>query len=286
MFRKCIAEFIGTAILVTFGCSAAAWGVAPPVVDGIGTVASYVGIALVFGLVIVALAYSIGNISGCHVNPAVSFAMLINGKMKAAEFCAYAVAQCLGAVFGGLMILFMYAKNDGDLAISGFGTNGYGDCSAAGISLSSALITEIILTFLFVFAILGVTSKKSFEAVSGVVIGLTLTLVHLVGLPLTGTSVNPARSLGAAVTAALAKNYVPIQQVWVFIVAPMFGAALAALVWKVLSAEEVKVTERAPAARTDVGKVVEIRRNNQNPAPKASTSAKTSGSKNSKKKRR
>ncbi len=286
MFRKCIAEFIGTAVLVTFGCSAAAWGVAPPLVDGLGAVASYVGIALTFGLVIVALAYSIGNISGCHVNPAVSFAMLINGRMSGTEFFGYVVSQCLGAIFGGFVMLFMFAKENGDLAITGsFGTNGYGVCSAAGISMSSALITEIVLTFVFVFAILGVTSKKSFEAVSGVVIGLTLTLVHLVGLPLTGTSVNPARSLGAAVLAAMAKDYLPMKQLWVFIVAPLFGAALAAITWKVISSEEVKAPAKAPV-RTEVGKVMEIRRNEPKHAQKPSTSAKTAAAKNPKRRKK
>ncbi len=245
MFRKFLAEFLGTAILVTMGCGAAAWG-ASAMPDKVG--ASYVGIALAFGLSIVALAYSIGNISGCHVNPAVSLAMLINGKLTPAEFCGYVISQCLGACVGSLIMIAMFIGEKGDLVLGGFGTNGYGQYSASGVSLGGAIITEVVLTFVFVFAICGVTSTEKFSRISGVVIGFTLTLVHLVGLPLTGTSVNPARSFGAAFGALLSGDPAAMGQVWVFIIAPLFGGALAALCWKVLYGDVEEEPEPVPAA--------------------------------------
>ena len=245
MFRKFLAEFVGTAILVTFGCGAAAWGAsAQPGVYG----ASYVGIALAFGLCIVALAYSIGNISGCHVNPAVSTGMLVLGKMSVAEYFGYVIAQFLGACVGSLIMIAMFLGQKGDLVLNGFGTNGYGQYSASGVSVGGAIITEIVLTFVFVFAICGVTSTPKFERIAGVVIGFSLTLVHLVGLPLTGTSVNPARSFGAAFGALMSHESAAMGQVWVFIIAPLMGGALAALCWKVLYGEpEEAAAEDAPA---------------------------------------
>lgn len=286
MLRKCLAEFIGTAILVTFGCGAAAWGAsALPNETG----ASYVGIALAFGLCIVALAYSIGNISGCHVNPAVSFAMLISGKMTLAEFVGYVVSQCLGGIVGSLIMVAMFYNTKGALALNGFGTNGFGKYSAAGIGATVAIIVEIVLTFVFVFAICGVTSKPEFSSVSGIVIGLTLTLVHLVGLPLTGTSVNPARSLGAAVGAAMGGSPEALGQVWVFIVAPMFGAALAALCWKVLGSEEAAPAAPAKAAASSepLPKVLEIKKTNPSGGAKSTNTSGSKGnsSKNKKKKK-
>ena len=282
MLRKCLAEFIGTAILVTFGCGAAAWG-ATALPNEVG--ASYVGIALAFGLCIVALAYSIGNISGCHVNPAGSFAMLIRGKLTIGEFCGYVISQCLGGIVGSLIMISMYTDTKGSLTLNGFGTNGFGKYSAAGIGMGVALIVEIVLTFVFVFAICGVTSKPEFSNVAGIVIGLSLTLVHLVGLPLTGTSVNPARSLGAAVGAAMSGSPDALGQVWVFLVAPMFGGALAALCWKVLSAEdEEKASAPAKAAASEpMPKVLEIKKNNPTGGSKPSGG---SSKKNNKKKKR
>lgn len=241
MLKKYFAEFLGTAILVTFGCGAAATGV---IASSELSLPSYVGIALTFGLVIVALAYSIGRISGCHVNPAVSTAMLILGKMTPAEFCGYVISQCLGAVVGSLIMCSMFLGPQG---IPGFGTNGYGEASAINISAAGAFITEIVLTFVFVFAICGVTSTEKFSRISGVVIGFSLTLVHLVGLPITGTSVNPARSLGAAVGAAMFGETTAIAQVWVFLLAPLVGGALAALCWKLLAGDLRDEPEEAPA---------------------------------------
>ena len=199
--------------------------------NGFGT--GFVGIALAFGLVIVAMAYSIGNVSGCHVNPAVSVAMLASGKMSVKDFVAYVVSQFIGAV----VLLAIFTDKVAEL---GMGTNGFGEASAAGVGLGGAFIAEVVLTFVFVIAICGVTSKEKFSGVAGVVIGLALTLVHLMGLPITGTSVNPARSFGPALVSMLAGGNggeLAFSQVWVFIVAPLIGGVLAALVYKALDSE-------------------------------------------------
>lgn len=221
--KKYLSEFLGTLVLVLLGCGSAA-------IAG-GTLGT-LGIAFAFGLVIVAMAYSIGRISGCHVNPAVSIAMLISGKMSAKDFCGYVVAQVLGA-FAGAGILYWIINNT-TLGNVGLGANGYGELSAVGLSLIGAIIVEIIATFIFVFAILGVTDDDKYEKISGVVIGFVLTLIHIVCIPLTGTSVNPARSLAPAVLV----GGTALSQVWVFIVAPLVGGALAALVWKCLKKED------------------------------------------------
>ncbi len=232
MGRKCFAEFIGTAVLVTFGCGVAA-------TNGFG--AGYVGIALAFGLVIVAMAYSIGNVSGCHVNPAVSLAMLVNKKLTPKEFLGYVVSQFLGALFGAVVLYFIFLGADTPITELGMGTNGFGSASAAGISVVGAFDAELVLTFVFVFAICGVTSKEEFSNIAGLVIGLTLTLVHLLGLPLTGTSVNPARSFGPALVSALtgcSGGALAISQVWLFIVAPLVGSFLAAYCYKLLDSKK------------------------------------------------
>lgn len=212
-FKKYVAEFIGTFVLVLFACGTAA-AVGCSAMDAN---TAYIITALAFGLVIVAMAYSVGNISGCHINPAVSIAMLIDGRMNIKDFFGYVVAQCLGAVAGAAPLGLLLGTD------CGYGANGL---YQGNIWIS--LLVEVILTFVFVFAILGVTSKPEYSNVAGLVIGLTLTLVHIFGIHFTGTSVNPARSLGSAVFAggdALAN-------LWVFIVAPLVGGALAALVWK------------------------------------------------------
>ncbi|ANU12081.1 aquaporin [Planococcus antarcticus DSM 14505] len=222
--RKYLAEFIGIFILVFLGTGAAV------VLGGYtgGTDTGFFGvlaIAFAFGLSIVAGAYAIGHISGCHVNPAVSLAVLMSGNLTVKEFGGYVIAQVLGAFAGSSVLAFVNASST---SLEGFGANGYGELSAVGLNLTGALVVEVILTFIFVLAILGVTSSKATSHMGGIVNGLTLTLVHIIGIPLTGTSVNPARSLAPAIFAggdALA-------QVWVFIVAPLIGAALAALVFK------------------------------------------------------
>ena len=213
--KKYVAEFIGTFVLVLFGCgTAAAVGC-----NGADPNVAYMLTALAFGLSIVAMAYSIGRVSGCHVNPAVSIAMLVSGKLSAKDFVGYVVAQVLGAIVGAALIGVFLGWD------CGFGANGLYN---ADVALS--LVIECVLTFVFVLVILGVTAKADNAAVAGLVIGLSLTLVHILGIHFTGTSVNPARSFGPALFAggdALAN-------VWVFIVAPLVGGVLAALVWKFL----------------------------------------------------
>ncbi len=222
--KKYLAEFIGTFILVFLGTGAAV------VLGGYtgGTDTGFLGvlaIAFAFGLSIVAGAYAIGHISGCHVNPAVSLAVLMSGNLTIKEFGGYVAAQVLGALAGSSVLAFVNANST---SLEGFGANGYGELSAVGLNLTGALVVEVILTFIFVLAILGVTSSRATSHMGGIVIGLTLTLVHIIGIPLTGTSVNPARSLAPAIFAGSDA----LAQVWVFIVAPLIGAALAALVFK------------------------------------------------------
>ena len=230
--KKYLCEFIGTAVLVLFGCGSAA------ITGGITGPLSILGISLAFGLSIVAMAYVIGNISGCHVNPAVSLAMLINKKMDVKDFIGYVVAQVLGA-FAGTGLLYLIMKCTGlDIAVNGLGANGFGDASLVGINMIGALIVEIILTFVFIYTILGVTSDEKKSSVAGIVIGLTLCFVHILGIALTGTSVNPARSLSPAVFMTALFGTAALKQVWVFIVGPFVGSALAALVFKFLNKQE------------------------------------------------
>ena len=225
--KKYIAEFIGTAVLVLFGTGIA-------VVSGGNLVAT----ALAFGLSIVAMAYVIGNISGCHINPAVSLAMLINKKIETKDFIYYVIAQILGAL-AGTALLYLILKNT-TIGVESLGANGYGTLSATNITLLGALVTECILTFVFIYTILGVTSDESKSNIAGIVIGLTLAFVHLLGINLTGTSVNPARSIAPAIFL----GGKALAQVWVFVVAPLVGAALAAIVYKKLNTEEKETRKR------------------------------------------
>ncbi len=225
--KKLLAEFIGTMTLVVLGCGTAML-VGCDAANGSG----YLLTALAFGLTIVAMAYSIGNISGCHINPAVSLGVLMSGGMKLKEFVEYIISQCLGALAGaGLLALIFNLGNVTDKT-GGYGSNGIG---GVGDNAFAGLLVEIVLTFIFVIAILGVTSKKaSHGSFGGLVIGLTLVVVHILGIGLTGTSVNPARSIGPAIVAAISGNTDPIASLWVFIVGPLIGAALAAIVYKYL----------------------------------------------------
>ena len=217
--KKYIAECLGTFVLVFFACgTAAALGC-----NGADPNAAYLLTALSFGLVIVAMAYSIGHVSGCHINPAVSIAMLVAGRMNVKDFIGYVVAQFIGATAGAGCLRAVLGPE------SGLGTNGLYNGS-----VGASLIIEIVLTFVFVFAILGVTSKEKDSSVAGLVIGLSLVLVHILGIHFTGTSVNPARSFGPA----LFVGGEALSNVWVFIVAPLVGGVLAAIVWKVLNPEE------------------------------------------------
>ena len=216
--KKYIAEAIGTMILVFMGCGSAVFlGVA---VDG-----GHLAVALAFGLSIVAMAYVIGNISGCHINPAVSLGALLDKRITVSEFCGYVAAQIIGGIAGAAK-LFALVKITGVADLTGgLGSNGL--ANAGGIF--GGLVTEVILTFIFVLVILGVTADKNKGAVAGIVIGLTLTFVHIIGIPITGTSVNPARSIGPAIFAGGAA----LKDLWVFIVGPLVGSALAALVYQI-----------------------------------------------------
>lgn len=216
--KKYIAECLGTFVLVFFACgTAAAVGC-----NGAEANGAYLLTALAFGLVIVAMAYSIGHISGCHINPAVSIGMLIAGKISVKDFVGYVIAQFAGATLGAAALRGVLGP-DSSLGANALYNNNIG----------ASLIIEIVLTFVFVFAILGVTSKEKDSSVAGLVIGLTLTLVHILGIHFTGTSVNPARSFGPA----LFVGGTALSSVWVFILAPLVGGVLAALVWKAISSD-------------------------------------------------
>lgn len=228
--KKYVAEFIGTCVLVFCGC-----GTAMLVGCSSSEGSGYLLTALAFGLTIVAMAYSIGNISGCHINPAVSLGVLMTGGMEVKDFCAYIVSQCLGAFVGSGLLALIFSQGGIEDMTGGYGTNGLAGVNG---SIVAGLLVEVLLTFIFVMAILGVTSKKAAHgSFGGVVIGLSLVLVHILGIGLTGTSVNPARSLGPAIAAMIGGNPAPLGCVWVFIVGPMVGAAIAALVYKYLEKE-------------------------------------------------
>ena len=225
--KRYISELIGTMVLVLFGCGSATIA---------GSVLGNLGIAMAFGLSIVAMAYVIGDISGCHINPAVSIGLWIDGRMEIKDLIMYIIFQCIGAIIGIALLaaIINTAPSLGGYMATGLGQNGFGAASSVGINVYGALITEVILTFVFVFTVLGVTRSEKTSTVAGIVIGLTLAFVHIMGIPLTGTSVNPARSLAPA----LFMGGVALQQVWVFIVAPIIGAVIAGLIHKGLFAEE------------------------------------------------
>lgn len=226
--KKFAAELIGTFALVLFGCGAA-------VIAGADTVAGLhglglLGIAFAFGLSVFVMCYAIGGISGCHINPAITIAMLAAGKIKAMDAVAYIVAQLLGALLAAF-VLMQIAKGAG--GFNGFGeyalgANGWGEGYQNGYNTTSAFITEAVLTFLFLFVIFGATSKWGNSTMAGAAIGFTLVLIHLFAIPITGTSVNPARSFGPALLA----GGKALQQLWLFIVAPVVGGIVAAIVWR------------------------------------------------------
>jgi len=227
--KKYCAECTGTFVLVFMGCGSAMFLGCEP--NG-----GHLAVALAFGLSIVAMAYVIGNISGCHINPAVSLAMLLRKKLSAAEFFGYVGAQIVGAIVAAGLLKVMVKIGMPDIT-NGLGSNGVANAGGVG----GALLVEVVLTFIFIFVILGVTSDQKKGSVAGIVIGLTLTFVHIVGIPLTGTSVNPARSIGPAIFA----GGDALSNVWVFIVGPLAGAAVAVLVYSILTKD--KEPSRAPA---------------------------------------
>jgi len=227
--KKLVAEFIGTAWLVLGGCGSAVLAATYPDL-GIG----FAGVALAFGLTVLTMVYAIGHISGCHLNPAVSVGLWIGGRFDKKELIPYIVAQVLGGI-AGAGILYMIASGKAGFDVTGgFASNGYGALSPDGYSMTAALITEVVMTFMFLIIILGATHSKAPAGLAGIAIGLGLTLIHLISIPVTNTSVNPARSTSQALFAGGEW----MGQLWLFWVAPIVGAILAGLVYKYLAPEE------------------------------------------------
>jgi aquaporin Z len=224
--KKYAAEFIGTFSLVLFGCgSAVIAGISTAGPSGIGLL----GIAVAFGFAVVAMAYAIGGISGCHINPAVTIGVLTAGKMGVEDAVRYIIAQCLGAILGAAVLYLIASGRPGfTMPDWGLGANGWGHGYLGNYNTLSAFVIEAVMTFLFIFVILATTSKFGNSAMAGLAIGVTLMLIHLVTIPVTGTSVNPARSLGPA----LISGGKALAQLWLFFVAPILGAVIAALLWK------------------------------------------------------
>lgn len=225
--KKMVAEFIGTFALVFFGCGAA-------VLAGAGTVGldavGQLGVAFAFGLAIVAMAYGIGPISGCHVNPAVSFGVFVAGRMSASEMLSYWIAQFAGALAGAAVLFVIASGHPGySIEVNGLGANGWGPGYLGEYSTTAAFIFEVVATFLFLVVILGATHAKAPAAMAGLAIGLTLTAIHIVGIQITGVSVNPARSFGPAVFVGAAA----LSKLWLFFIAPLIGAALAGALHRV-----------------------------------------------------
>lgn len=226
--KKLIAEFIGTFWLVLGGCGSAVLAAGFPDL-GIG----FVGVSLAFGLTVVTMAYAIGHISGCHLNPAVSIGLWIGGRFNGKELVPYILSQVLGGI-AGAGILYVIATGKPGFEVGGFAANGFAEHSPGNYSMASALITEIIMTFIFLFVILGTTHSKAPKYLAGLAIGLCLTLIHLISIPVTNTSVNPARSTSQAI---FADGSWATGQLWLFWVAPIIGAILAGVVYKYISPE-------------------------------------------------
>jgi aquaporin Z len=223
--RKYLAELFGTFVLVFMGCGSAVLAGGSPVLGGIGLV----GIALTFGFSVLTMVYAIGGISGCHINPAISIAMLAAGKMKPQETVIYVVCQCIGGIIAaGLLLAIATGLPGYSLAENGLGQNGFGIHSPGGYSLMACFIAEVLFTMIFLVVIFGATSAKAPAGFAGIPIGIALAMIHLVGIPVTGVSVNPARSLGPA----LLVGGDALGQVWLFWLAPVLGALVAAVIWK------------------------------------------------------
>ncbi len=226
--KKLVAEFIGTLWLVLGGCGSAVLAAAYPNL-GIG----FVGVSIAFGLTVVTMAYAIGHISGCHLNPAVSVGLWVGGRFDKKELLPYIIAQVLGGI-AGAGILYLIASGTSGFEIGGFAANGYGEHSPGGYNIESALITEIVMTFMFLIIILGVTHSKAPKGFAGLAIGLGLTLIHLISIPVTNTSVNPARSTSQAIFV----GDWAMGQLWLFWAAPIIGAILAGIIYKFMSPEK------------------------------------------------
>lgn len=217
--NKYAAEMIGTFVLVLIGCGSAVVA---------GSQIGFLGISLAFGFAVLAMVYAIGGISGCHINPAITIAMLVAGKIKLNDAVGYVLAQCVGAIAASAVLLLIMSGNPSySLAVNGLGQNGYGPGYNGGYSIVSAFVAEVVLTMIFLLVVFGATSKSAPSGFAGIAIGISLVFIHLVGIPITGTSVNPARSLGPA----LIVGGNALAQLPVFIVAPIIGGILAALIW-------------------------------------------------------
>lgn len=225
--QKYLAELIGTFILVFIGTGAAVIA---------GKSLGVLGIAFAFGIAVLVMVYAIGPISGCHINPAISIAMLINGKISSKDAVVYIIVQCIGAIIASVLLLaIMTGSPTWNIATDGLGQSGYGEASGGGFSMISCLLCEIILTFIFLMAIFGATSKAAPAGFAGIAIGFTLFICHLFGIMVSGSSLNPARSLGPA----LIVGGLALSQVWLYLVAPIIGAVIAAFVWKYLFGDSV-----------------------------------------------
>jgi aquaporin Z len=227
--KRYAAEMFGTFWLVLGGCGSAVLAAAFPDV-GIGLL----GVSLAFGLTVLTMAYAIGHISGCHLNPAVSVGLCVGGRFPAKDLLPYIIAQVLGATLGAAVLYFIATGKPGFDASAGFASNGYGEHSPGGYSLQAALLTEVVMTMFFLIVILGSTDRRAPPGMGAVAIGLCLTLIHLVSIPVTNTSVNPARSTGVAIF----QGSWALQQLWLFWVAPIIGAVLGALAYRLFGEED------------------------------------------------
>jgi len=227
--HRSFAEFIGTFWLVLGGCGSAVLAATFPQV-GIGLT----GVSIAFGLTVLTMAYAIGHISGCHLNPAVSVGLVVGGRFKASELPAYVIAQVAGAIVAAALLYFIASGKPGFDLGGGLASNGYAEHSPGGYNLVAAFVCEVVMTFMFLIIILGATDKRAPQGFAPIAIGLGLTLIHLISIPVTNTSVNPARSTGPA----LIVGGWAISQLWLFWVAPIIGAALAGVVYKILGGKD------------------------------------------------
>jgi aquaporin Z len=238
--KRTIAEFFGTFWLVFGGCGSAIVAAAYPTL-GIG----FAGVALAFGLTVLTMAFTIGHISGCHLNPAVSLGLFVGGRFRGSELLAYVIAQVAGGCAGGGVLYAIASGKAGFNPATGFACNGYGAHSPDGYSLFSCLLAEVILTAFFLLIIMGSTDKRAPQTLAPIAIGLGLTLIHLISIPITNTSVNPARSTGVAIFA----SGWAVHQLWLFWLAPLVGGAVGGMVYRVLFAEQSEISREQGASK-------------------------------------
>lgn len=241
LFKRSIAEFIGTFWLVLGGCGSAVLAAGFPEV-GIGLL----GVSLAFGLTVLTMVYAIGHISGCHLNPAVSVGLAVGGRFSWKDLPLYVVAQVLGAIVAAYLLYFIASGQEGfTLTANALAVNGYGELSPGGYTMVAGFVTEVVMTMMFLLIILGATDKRASGVAAGIAIGLALTLIHLISIPVTNTSVNPARSTGPAIALMTGGYGQALGQLWMFWVAPLIGAALAGLIYNLFaSADEPSEIEK------------------------------------------